>query len=208
MNRTNQSQQLKKPGSTEPGADNDWFEELGDARWQGAGNSNLLSDIGQIQQINLPASWTERLQEGKPAGNVLFREFGPAAQSDVEFSFYYRGLRTGQRSGQSFCEILQRPPHQVSSEELEDLSQTLRNKYQDYFFLISAHTEYLAGKTVLIVEGSYHSGNPDQIDTYACYLDSDGTGTAVQEIYYQASKNNYQRYLQDARDSLKSILWK
>ena len=39
-------------------------------------------------------------------------------------------------------------------------------------------------------------------------IDVDGTGLTVQEIYYQAPKEDYLHYLQEAKAAFQSIEWK
>lgn len=162
--------------------------------------------LGQIQEMQPPAGW----QEGKPvkptAGSSLYQEFHPADQPDVRLCFYYRGRRVSESAGEAFHDILQKPAHTLSAAELTSIKEVLRDKANpNAFGTLAARTEDMNGKRVLVIEGHYKG---IQHDTHAIFIDSDGTGSAVQEVYYQAHKDKYERYHQAALGSLKSIGWK
>jgi hypothetical protein len=167
-----------------------------------------LHDQGQINKMDLPPGWVA----GEPYHNVggigtrSFKEYHPPESPDSSLCFYYRGLPMDAQSGKNFHDILQKPPHTLSQEELASLGEVLRDKKDPKdFTMASARTENVNGKTVLVIEGRYKE---IQQDTQEYFVDASGDGRAVQEIYYQAPKDDYPKYLKDARQSMKSIQWK
>ena len=73
------------------------------------------------------------------------------------------------------------------------------------FALSSARVEDLNGKKVLVVEGQYTQSG-DKI--HAVYVDADGSGRFVQEIFYQSPKDEYDAYWKEAGKEFKTIDWK
>jgi hypothetical protein len=185
-----------------------FLDEMRDITAQASGNYNLISDLGQIQQITLPPDWSAGQTEFNRVGSSAFREYHPPGQDAVHFCFYYRGLRTGASAGNAFRETLDKPDQTLSTADLAALSQTLRNKDPETFTVFQACTREINGKKVLLVEGSFFKGQPNQVDTLAVYIDSDGTGTAVQELQYQATPEEYPQYRQQVEAALQSIHWK
>ncbi len=59
---------------------------------------------------------------------------------------------------------------------------------------------------VLLVEGSYK--DKDHTGSKTIYVDSDGTGSALQEISYSAPGKDYAAHASEAEKALKSISWK
>lgn len=163
-----------------------------------------IVDVGQISQMDLPHTW--KLGTTDNTGGTDFREYHPRNDPEVKLCTYYRGHRVDQPSADAFREVLKKPPHILSPSEIKSLAEIMRNKDDaKVFSMVVARTEDLNGKRVLAVEGRFIE---KQYDTHALYVDSDGNGSAVQEIYFQAPKADYMLYIKQARDAFKSIKWK
>jgi hypothetical protein len=165
---------------------------------------NPVISTGQIQAMTVPDGWVKRDAVNLPSGGGLV-EYHPPGHDDIRLNSYYRGSRVGQEAAQAFKDCLAKPPHQLQSKELKDLAQVLGDKSYD-FDIFFAKTADLNGKRVLSVEGRYK--DKDHTSSQTIYVDSDGTGSAVQEISYTASGKDYQDHLSEAQKALKSIIWK
>ena len=162
--------------------------------------------IGQVSAMSLPPGWKEGKPEKSGTGTSSFREFHPEERPDAKLCFYYRGRRLSEEAGRTFHSILEKPAHILSPVEVQSLQEVLRDRARpDDFSMLVCKTEDLNGKRVLVVEGRYKQ---TQEETRAILVDSDGTGTAVQEIYYQAPKDDFSKYLLTASSAMKSIQWK
>lgn len=162
--------------------------------------------IGQVAEMNLPPGWKEGQPEKSGSGTSSFREFHAADSPEAKLCFYYRGRRISEEGGRHFHNLLEKPPHNLSAEEVQSLGEALRDRANpDDFNMLVAKTEDINGKRVLVIEGRYKE---IQQDTRALLVDSDGSGTAVQEIYYQAPKDLFPKYLLAASSAMKSIQWK
>jgi len=158
---------------------------------------------GQIHSMVMPAGWEKRSDVRLPAGAGLV-EFHPHGQDDVRLNAFYRGRRVGIEAANAFKECLAKPPHQLQDQELKVLAVVLRDKGSD-FDIFSARTIDLNGKRVLSVEGCFK--DQEKTGEKTLYVDSDGTGSAIQEISYCAHGKDYQRYLGEAEKAFRSIIW-
>jgi hypothetical protein len=165
-----------------------------------------VEDRGQIKEMTLPAGWEEGPSTSGGIGTRSFREVHPAEFPDAKLCFYYRGLPTSDAAGAAFKAVLDQPPHILSSKEISSLGEILRGKDDpNTFSPLMIKTEDVNGKRVLTVNGRI---NEKQDDLKEILVDADGTGKVVQEIYFQAPKELYTRYMKAAQDSMKTIEWK
>jgi hypothetical protein len=170
------------------------------------GEVATIENHGQIKKITLPAGWVEGPATKGGIGTRSFREWHPVSDPDAKLCFYYRGLPTSAAAGKKFREVLDKPPHILTKAEITSLGETMRGKEdQSIFSPIMIKTEELNGKLVLTVNGRV---TDRQADVKSIYVDADGTGKVVQEIYFQAPKELYLRYMKAAREAMESIEWK
>lgn len=164
-----------------------------------------VKDHGQVKHLELPPGWSACPEEQRTSGDYL-KEFRSEESEDVKLSFYYRGQRIPRLAAEEFQKILANPAHELSAEELEQAEIVIRNAAdEEYFSISSSHTEDLHGKRVLIVEGVWKtSGQAD----YGIFIDSDNTGSAVQEIHFLAPEREYVNYIDQIEQVLASITWK
>jgi len=111
-----------------------------------------------------------------------------------------------EKSSQLFCGVLSTPPHNISQIEVDSLKEVLmRRNDPDTFRMFVAKTQDIKGKRVLVIEGVFLEFN---LQVRTLYVDSDGTGSAVQEISFQAPKDRFVKYLLPGTKSLETITWK
>lgn len=171
-------------------------------------HATFVSNIGQIEQMLLPENWVKGVVYKAGIGGDLFQEYHPKSEPDVTMCFYYRGLRTSKVAGEIFHKVLQKSPHKLTEAEFTNLIETMRNKDPKDFAMCSAYTEDINGRRVLVVEGSFDIGKESQSDNRSIYVDADGSGTAVQEIYFQCPKEKFQGHIDEVNASLNSINWR
>jgi len=170
----------------------------------GEPKGKAVISTGQIAGMSVPNGWVAREAVTLPAGAGLI-EYHPVGHDDIRLNSYYRGRRISAEAAQAFKDCLAQPPHALQSAELKALSEVLRDKSYD-FDIIFAKTEDLDGRRVLSVEGTYK--DPAHTRSRTIYVDSDHTGSAVQEISYTANSKDYQGHLTEAETALKSIIWR
>lgn len=161
---------------------------------------------GQINSMSVPEGWLKRGPVNLRAGEGL-AEFHAPSDSDVRLNSYYRGNRISNDGASAFKKCLDSVAHAITkgSDEMKSLSEVLDGKSR-YFNISSAFTEELNGKKVLVVEGSHKDA--EHTTSRTVYVDSDGTGSAVQEITYSAPGATFKAHLPEAEKAMKSIKWK
>jgi len=170
------------------------------------GEVATIENHGQIARITLPAGWEEGPSTSGGVGVRSFREVHPVHDPDAKLCFYYRGLPTGEAAGKCFREILEKPAHILTKAEIASIGETMRGKDDSKVFSpIMIKTEDLNGKRILAINGRY---SERQDDVKSVLVDADGSGRVVQEIYFQAPKELYLRYMKAAREAIESIEWK
>ncbi|MBI4533723.1 MAG: hypothetical protein HY711_07225 [Candidatus Melainabacteria bacterium] len=171
-------------------------------------NADLVVDLGQISCLKLPKDWVEGSPQKGMVGNSLFRQFSPPGKSDVALCHYYRGRGMNDEDSKAFHDLLAKPPHNLTASELREAGGLLRDRANPQDFSIAlARTEDLNGKRVLVIEGRFKE---IQHDVYELFVDADSTnpGKFVQEIYFQAPKDDYIKCRKEAMAALQSIVWK
>lgn len=168
-----------------------------------------INNHGQIKSMSMPSGWTEQSSTSSSGGGIgsrSFRVFNPQDNKDVEITLFYRGLPISEDAGNNFKKILHEPAHKLSKEELEQLDDVLSELGNPAVVdLFSVATEDLNGKRVLRIAGEYKK-KQNRFDEI--FIDADGSGRAIQEIYYLAPKDVYQRYEKQAFQAFTSINWR
>lgn len=165
-----------------------------------------LTNEGQISKMTLPAGWSRSAEQPKASVTSNYVEFHSEKNPTAKLGTYYRGHRISPLAGKRFHELLKAPPHELTSAEYLSLEEVLRDKAKAADFKVaSKKTVSIGGKTVLLVEGKF---NEIKQDAYAIYVDAEGSGEVVQEIFYQAPESQYSTNLKAAEETIKSIVWK
>ncbi|CAN5521563.1 hypothetical protein BH11CYA1_BH11CYA1_03360 [soil metagenome] len=167
----------------------------------------IVSDRGQISSMTMPANFESGKQVSGTFANNNFKEYHLSSNANVKFYFEYRGSRMGAESSRVFHDTLERAPHSLTPQEIESLHQVLganRSNKED-FKINSAKTEDLNGKRVLTIEGRYPQHG---LSARTIFIDSDGTGSAVQEVTFQAPTAEFFKNTSVSLNALKSIRWK
>jgi hypothetical protein len=184
---------------------------------EGDASTALLSDAtpgaasfskGQVARMNLPEHWQKGQSAAGISGVSFFQEFHPQDSPQAQIGFFYRGHRTSDVAGHAFLDVLNAGPqserHFLNEKDLASIAETLDDKSNDDFEVKHASAEMWNGKRVMVVEGRYKDCGKD---VFEIFTDTDGTGTAVQEIYYEAPSDQYPKYFDQAKAAIKSIRW-
>ena len=168
--------------------------------------TNIVEDIGQIRKIRLPDGFVESSRQDNVEGDSSLRTYCLADDTNVRLCFFYRGYGINQPTADQFRKSLEPPVHLLAKNELSTLSDLLGDKSNARVFSIAgARTETICGMPILIVEGTYH---PFDERNCTIYLDADGSGRFVQEIFFQAPIDRYLSCFPHFSDALASIEWK
>lgn len=169
-------------------------------------NPQTLVRRGQIAKMSLPNGFEHgESKERTEASGLSYDEYHPAGKPDAMLCFLYRGKKVNDAAADSFKQVLEQPPHSLSHAELSTLKEIVKDKANPGDFnVLSARTEDIQGKRVLLIEGRYKA---NQEDSLSMYVDACGDGKSVQEIFFQAPKHDYSQLIKSVRNSFKTIEW-
>lgn len=160
---------------------------------------------GPIRSIILPKGWKEGLRN-TPANQLTVQtlyKFCAAENSNVQLCIYHRGHPVSKRSAASFREVLNRTRQEVSEDDLWSIQEVLGNlAYKDDFQVVTAMIRPLFGMNVLDVRGLW---NNLKLSGYHIFIDVDGSGHFVYEIYYAAPYTEFDTHLAAIEAAVQSI---
>ena len=162
-------------------------------------------NFGVVGSFLVPPGWVEGTGQ-MPSGQGRSRIFHQASKEGVQLCFFFRGHRVSDPAAVELAGLLARPDHFLKLSEFRAVQEIVRDLgSRDGFKLLQAATREIKGKRVLVVEGRFASREED---TYALFVDVDGSGSIVQEIYYQAPKFDFARHLFEVKVAMESIGWR
>lgn len=166
-----------------------------------------LVEQGPVARLVVPEGWLEQPVPRRGDFDITtLRKFTPAEKDNVQLVFHYRGLPISGNQAQNFQHLLAQEPHELVPEEWWLVQEVLnRMAIPDEFHLNSVRTQLVNQRTVLIAEGSWATLD---FDMCSMFIDIEGDGNLVQEIYYAAPADEYQLYLPLFNLAVSTIEWK
>lgn len=164
-----------------------------------------VKKLGQVKAMSLPEYWQEVEVKHHERDRWDMRELQPGGHEEVRLSFFNRGRPVSLASAQSFRRLLEAPAHVLSDEEWWSVQEVLRDAVLPGIFERGkAETIDMNGKMVLVVRGAWTELNKE---SWAVFVDADGSGKSIQEIYYIAPPDLYTEHWGDVKAAFKSIEW-
>jgi hypothetical protein len=158
--------------------------------------------VGQIDHIAIPRNWQQSTAPFESATGA-FTAFKSDKAEDALLCFYSRGGSLDEISAKAFRDVLAKPPHHLSAEELTSLKSVLRERVPgENFKVTQAGTQAVNGQNVLFIEGQHTNAD---LHVAAIYINADGDGRSVQEAYFQAPSASYLQGRLQAMESFRSM---
>jgi hypothetical protein len=158
--------------------------------------------LAKIASIELSAAWQARTA---PSGAVELLSFSLKSDDSVQLNLFYRGKSLNPIAAERFKVLLEQAPHLVEATQLRSVEMVLRDASEpEYFQCDSARTIFLAGKTVLQVDGLW---TQNQLRSRAYFADRDGDGKTVSEIHYLAPLSIFEQHLAEVESFLLTVSW-
>ncbi len=165
-----------------------------------------------IRNIKLPPAWSivaESDWRHQWHGQV-YVHFAPSdvertrSGCDTVLAFYPSGLLS-LRDAAKFMELLAKPPHVLSIEELESISAVLHNYgREDLFNLSSLETVNINERRVLVAQGIWsETGSYGMLMLIAQSDD----GEIVSEITFRTLPEKFENYMPEVDAAIRSIEW-
>lgn len=164
-----------------------------------------VTNVGAVDRLTLPAGWVAGKETNNIGGLGRSQQYTAPGTENVELTLFDRGRRYNSNAA-AFKDVLSKPAHDLTAAEQKSLGSILGN-YEDTraFKMSSCKTEDLNGKCVLVIEGTW---NVNGHRSHSVLVSPDGTGSTVQEIFYKAPQDQYEKHLPSVQSSMKSIRWK
>lgn len=197
--------------STEPRARGDGSNETKEPKAQPEEEAQsgevVVKKYGQVEHLKLPSGWN-LLPPERPEWAVIgnSRQFSFTGDPNCSVVLYDRGVRSSNEAGRKFRDLLAKPPHKLDSKEIQEIKVTLGNMADPNFFeLREIRTENLNGKNVLVIDGEWKNS---QTQFHGLMIDADGSGSLVQEIFFEATPQSYAERIKEVTDALRKLKWK
>lgn len=180
-------------------------------------------------KITVPGDWVGVRDKTPGIPGRVLTEFHQAGKTEPQISVFYRGQPEDKESGDKFHQLLAanrdlKVPKVLTPAQIGALSATLGyvvgdNQYRPSpnplagppkFQLSSATLMPLNGKTVLAAEGAVldRSGKPVSYIS-EIFIDSDGTGRNVHEVFLQAdNREEFDKNRPAFQTAIHSLEWK
>lgn len=167
----------------------------------------LVSGHGQIKFLEIPDDWLEQSEHHGPDAMTGARSliwYQHPENIDVKIGLLYRGMPLVEEgSKEAHRAVLDLPEHELTPKEIDSISEVLLSCYStrayDMHFCKSVDR---GGRRIITVEGIYRES---QLRTIEYFIDGDGTGSCVQQVYFQAPVTVFDRHEPEGRYALESI---
>lgn len=171
--------------------------------------TQAIQNLGAIDNLKLPEGWVEEERGPHETGALempeIVRVFHKSAEPRAQICVFFRNQPVTDASAESFRKLLAAAPRKLTKSEVDTVQQVIGRMHWDEVFTTGdAKTEIVNEKTVLIVEGTWKVVDTQ---TYCMFVDITGRGDLVQEIYYAAPKDIYEKYQPEAVATLSKVTW-
>ena len=168
--------------------------------------SAFIEEFGTIARMPLPAGWLPAPQKSRKETDIAtLVKFTEPHNPDIQICFHIRGTPISDAQAENFRGVLAKDPHILHGDEWWSIHQVLnRMALSDEFTIASVHTENLNDRKVLVSEGRWKDSD---YNMYSVFIDADGSGSVIEEIYYAAPKSDYFMFLTVASQAIKSVEW-
>lgn len=167
----------------------------------------FIEDFGCIARMDLPENWLHLPQKKRNEFDLdTLIKFSAPENNEVQICFHSRGRPITEMQAEKFREILRKEPHTLSADEWRRIHEVLnRMATPEECTIASVRTELIKERMVLVAEGRWKDS---EYNMYSVFIDSDGSGSIIEEIYFAAPRSDYYKHLTRARQAIKSVEWK
>lgn len=160
---------------------------------------------GLIRSMDLPLNW-QPLEHVEPVtASPKWIKFAPAGSRNIELCSYFRNRPLTNSTQESLKQLVDAQAIQLTKKQIESIAEVLRDAaLRDAFKFLHAGIQNWNGRSVVVVEGRW---NELKQDRFWLLVPTDSACNSVQEIWFQASIEEYPAKLKQMRQALSSIVW-
>ena len=182
-------------------------------------DKHKVTEEGSIKRLEMPKHWQQAMPDlsnnKAMIGAPMMTEYNPIGDQTTKMCYWNRafgGAKEDPETATAFKRVLSREPHQLNREELKSLHHLIGNGVYantDAFEVLHAETRKIHGRTVLAVESAYQDNQSQPLGrrSYGVFINSDGSGRYVEQVYFTAPEQAYKTNLKEAVDCINSIKW-
>ena len=182
--------------------------------------NHKVTEEGSIKRLSMPKHWQQAMPDFSDdramIGAPMLTEYNPAGDRATKMCYWNRsfgGTKESAETAMNFNRVLSQEPHHLSQQELKSLQNIIGNGVYantDSFDIVHAETKKIHGRTVLAVESAYKDSpsQPQGRRSYGVFIDADGSGRYIEQVYFAAPERAYQANLNEAVDCINSIRWR
>lgn len=183
-------------------------------------DKHKATDDGSIKRLAMPKHWQPAMPDMSDSkamiGAPMMTEYNPEGDPATKMCYWNRafgGNKESTETATAFKRVLSQDPHHLNQQELKSLMPLIGNGVYantDPFEVLHAETKKIHGRTVLAVESAYkdNDSQPRGRRSYGVFINSDGSGRNVEQVYFTAPENAYKTNLKEAVDCIESIRWR
>ena len=174
--------------------------------------SCLVVNEGAIKTMALPEGWTSAKRFSNGIGQRYRESFRPPGEREAEICVFYRAMAISDEAANAFRHLIGQGASQtltrgqiIAMQEVMGITSVGDNQHTNSstnprfaprFHLRNACTTKVQDRVVLLVEGNFQDESSHKTAEFkGIFVDTDGTGKMVQEIYYQAPQTKFARFL-------------
>ncbi|CAN5575910.1 hypothetical protein BH11CYA1_BH11CYA1_21030 [soil metagenome] len=182
--------------------------------------NHKVTEEGSIRRLAMPKHWQQAMPDisdnKSMIGAPMLTEYNPEGDRATKMCYWNRafgGTKESTETAANFTRVLSQEPHHLNQQELKSLQNLIGNGVYantDSYEVLHAETKKIHGRTVLAVESAYKE-NPSQPQgrrSYGVFINSDGSGRYVEQVYFAAPERTYNSNLKEAVDCINSIKWR
>ncbi len=171
-----------------------------------------IQDMAPIEFVFVPNDWRKELIEPVFGDLAKSISFSPPSSSGANLVIYDRGIPIPDEDAQHFKTILEQPPHTLSIEEIGDLGYQVLGTVGDgsAFHIYSAETRVVNDKPVLLVSGDWITSRKKFVGHYFPEWGTEGSSAdyrTIREIYYEGAEPHFSKYLEEATQTMNTVIW-
>lgn len=162
-----------------------------------------IPGMAPVRGLETPNGWEREITEcglDRTACSVSFR---PPDGSDTTLSFYDRGYPVLGAGAEKFRELIDKPPHSLTADEIEQLTEQVIGPLADKsaFAITHARTEELNGKRVLTIDGDWSSGKK----FHGYFIPAQNH--RIRELFFEGDTAEFDLNFRSAQRSISTIQW-
>jgi hypothetical protein len=156
-------------------------------------------------RIDISDGWTEQVSGMADATSTIRREYRSEAHPEAILCVLYRDVELQAADSAAMVATFAKPPHQLWPGDIDAIRGALGDMGNpEVFELAGARTSCVGGRDALVVEGRWKQTGKE---TYDAFVPLTPECKRLQEIYFVAPGDVFQRQIQYIKSAIATVRW-